>query len=119
IDQLKEVYIDGELETIDTVQWYPKLMRKDYTVGLGVSASGLDDPDQQFYENYVCNAERNDNGYCNPELDALVDHQSIETDPDKRRALVWAIERKLAEDVARPISFTRVLQAAGSPMSKG
>ena len=33
IDQLKEIYIDGELEPIDTAQWFPKVMRKDYTVG--------------------------------------------------------------------------------------
>ena len=29
IDQLKEIYIDGELETVETAQWVPKLMRKD------------------------------------------------------------------------------------------
>src|SRR5229473_8096566 len=28
IDQLKEVYIDGELETIDTTNWFPKIMRR-------------------------------------------------------------------------------------------
>src|SRR5215831_20230589 len=28
IDQLKEVYIDGELEMIDTTNWLPKVMRK-------------------------------------------------------------------------------------------
>ena len=28
IDQLKEVYIDGELETIDTTNWFPKVRRK-------------------------------------------------------------------------------------------
>jgi peptide/nickel transport system substrate-binding protein len=27
IDQLKEVYIDGELETIDTTNWFPKIRR--------------------------------------------------------------------------------------------
>jgi len=26
IDQLKEVYIDGELEMIDTANWLPKVM---------------------------------------------------------------------------------------------
>src|ERR1700731_2374532 len=31
IDQLKEIYIDGQLETVDTTQWYPKIMRKDFT----------------------------------------------------------------------------------------
>src|SRR6476660_4766415 len=36
IDQLKHIYIDGVLETIDTTQWYPKIMRKDYTDGLNI-----------------------------------------------------------------------------------
>jgi hypothetical protein len=72
IDQLKEIYIDGQLETIDTTQWYPRIMRKDYTVGLNVSESAVDDPDQQFYENYVCAAERNYTGYCSTEVDKLV-----------------------------------------------
>ena len=25
IDQLKQIYIDGELEPVDTTQWYPKV----------------------------------------------------------------------------------------------
>src|SRR5438132_10642661 len=49
IDQLKEVYIDGELETVDTTQWYPNIMRRDYTVGLNVSEIGVDDADEQVY----------------------------------------------------------------------
>ena len=48
IDQLKEVYIDGELETIDTTNWFPKVMRKDYIVGLNLAGSGPD-PDQNLY----------------------------------------------------------------------
>jgi peptide/nickel transport system substrate-binding protein len=36
IDQLKEIYIDGELETVETANWVPKLMRKDFNVGLNV-----------------------------------------------------------------------------------
>ncbi len=105
IDQLKEVYIDGVLETIETANWYPKLTRKDYAVAVSVSENGLDDPDQQFYENYVCGADRNYTGYCNPEVDKLIDQQSIESDPEKRRRLVWQIEKKLAEDGARPVLF--------------
>src|SRR5207245_11532547 len=73
IDQLKEIYIDGTLNAIDTTQWYPTVMRKDYMVGLTVSENGLDDPDQQFYENFECGAERNYTGYCSPEVDKLVD----------------------------------------------
>jgi peptide/nickel transport system substrate-binding protein len=29
----------------------------------------------------------------------------MEADPEKRRELVWAIERELAEDASRPIIF--------------
>jgi hypothetical protein len=53
IDQLKEIYIDGDLNPLDTTQWYPTLMRKDYKV-LNVTETAIDDPDPAFYENYVC-----------------------------------------------------------------
>ena len=105
IDQLKQLHIDGELETIDTAQWYPKVMRKDYTVALNLTGSTVDDPDQGLYENYTCGAEGNYNGYCNPEVDKLIDRQSVESDRQKRKQLAWEIERKLAEDDARPIVY--------------
>ncbi|MBV8507773.1 MAG: ABC transporter substrate-binding protein, partial [Alphaproteobacteria bacterium] len=52
IDQLKEIWIDAELEPIETANWFPKLARKDYQIGVNVTGSGVDDPDQQFFENY-------------------------------------------------------------------
>jgi len=102
IDQLKQIYIDGELEAVDTTQWYPRLMRKDFKVGLNVTESEVDDPDAQFYENYSCGAMRNYTGYCNKLVDELIERQSRETNTDKRRQLVWQIERKLIEEDARP-----------------
>ena len=105
IDQLKEIYIDGQLEPVDTAQWLPKIMRKDYTAALNLTGNGLDEPDQTLYENFTCGAEGNYDGYCNPELDKMVDRQSMEFDQAKRKALIWAIERKLAEDAARPILY--------------
>ena len=119
IDQLKEVYIDGELDTVDTTNWYPKIMRKEYALGLNITESGLDDPDPLFYENYVCGAARNYTSYCNPETDKLVDRQSMETDVGKRRQLVWEVERKLAEDDARPILFYARGAACWQPQLKG
>src|SRR5438132_5832997 len=100
IDQLKEVYINGELDPVDTVQWFPKVMRGDYTVGLNLTGNGVDDPDQTMYENFTCGAEGNYDRYCNPELDKMVDRQSMEFDQAKRKELVWAVEQRLAE--ARP-----------------
>src|SRR5216683_1654259 len=119
IDQLKEIYIDGVLEAVDTTQWYPRIMRKDFTVGLNVSESAVDDPDQQFYENYVCTAERNYTGYCSPEVDKLVDRQSAESDKEKRKELVWEIERRLAQDGARPVIFYPRQATCRHPQVKG
>ena len=119
IDHLKEIYIDAELEPIDTVQWHPKVMRGDYTVGLNLTGNGLDDPDQTLYENFTCGAEGNYDRYCNPELDKMVDRQSMEFDPAKRKELVWAVERKLAEDAARPILWHNRSGTCWHPYVKG
>jgi peptide/nickel transport system substrate-binding protein len=117
IDQLKEIYVDGKLEPVDTVQWYPKVMRGDYTVGLNLTGNGLDD--QTLYENFTCGAEGNYDRYCNPELDKMVDRQSMEFDQKKRKELVWAIERKPAEDAARPILWHNRTGTCWQPYVKG
>ena len=105
IDQLKQVWIDGELEPIDTAQWYPKVQRKDYTVGLNLTGTLVDDPDAMLYENYACGGVGNYDGYCNPEIDKLIDRQSVEANQDKRKKLVWEIERRLTEDGAKPLIY--------------
>ena len=105
IDQLKEIYIDAVLEPVETANWFPKIYRKDYTIAINGTESGVDDPDQQFYENFACGAVRNYTGYCNPEVDKLIDQQSAEPNREKRKQLVWQIERRLAEEGARPIIF--------------
>src|SRR6516165_6836034 len=119
IDQLKQIYIDGMLDPVDTTQWYPKLMRKDYTVGLNITETAVDDPDPAFYENYVCGAMRNYTGYCNAEVDKMVDAQSAESYVEKRKHMVWAIEKKLADDDARPILFYNRAAVCWHPQVKG
>ncbi len=119
IDQLKQIYIDGDLEEIETVNWYPTLMRKDFVVGLNLAENGLDDPDQTFYENFACGADRNYTGYCNPELEKDFDRQSMEADPEKRKHLVWEIDRKLQEDGARPMIYHNRAATCWYPRVKG
>jgi peptide/nickel transport system substrate-binding protein len=119
IDQLKQIYIDGDLEEIDTVNWYPKVMRKDFIIGLNLQENGLDDPDQTFYENFACGAERNYTGYCNRELEQEFDRQSMEADPEKRKRLVWEIDKKLQEDAARPMIYHNRAPSCWYPQVKG
>jgi peptide/nickel transport system substrate-binding protein len=119
IDQLKTIYIDGELEPIDTTVWYTKLARKDYQVGMNLTGVGIDDPDVNFYENYYSTSDRNYTAYKNPEVDRLIDAQSAELDREKRKKLVWEIETKLADDAARPILGYNVANTCWDPKVKG
>ncbi|HEY5306475.1 MAG TPA: ABC transporter substrate-binding protein [Pseudolabrys sp.] len=105
IDQLKQIYIDAELEPVESGAWFAKVARNDYSVGLNLTGNGIDDPDQAFYENYACGSERNYTHYCNKDIEKLFDAQSVETDLAKRKKMVWDIDKKLQEDVARPILF--------------
>ena len=105
IDQLKSIWIDAELDPVESSAWFAKVARNDYSVGLNLTGNGIDDPDQAFYENFGCGSERNYTHYCNKDLQVLFDKQSQETDAAKRKKLVWDIDKKLQEDVARPILF--------------
>jgi len=46
IDQLKDIYIDGELDVVETGVWFAKIARGEYSVGLNLTGNGVDDPDQ-------------------------------------------------------------------------
>jgi peptide/nickel transport system substrate-binding protein len=118
IDQLKHVYIDGELEEVDTPQYFPKLSRKDFNVALNLQTSGPD-PDPTLNNFYGCEASLNRDGYCNPEVDELIERQSREGDPTRRKEVLWQIERKLAADVARPILFYVKGATCRQPYVKG
>src|SRR6516164_4422316 len=63
-------------------------------LSLNITEAEVDDRDPAFYENYVCGAQRNYTGYCNREVDQLVEEQSQQTDPGVRKRLVWEIEQK-------------------------
>ncbi|HEX3115895.1 MAG TPA: ABC transporter substrate-binding protein [Bradyrhizobium sp.] len=119
IDQLKSIYIDGELDVVETANWFSKVARKDYALGLNLTGNAVDDPDQSFYENYSCGSERNYTNYCNKEIEKLFDQQSQETDVAKRKKLVWEIDKQLQEDVARPIIFHGRQGTCWQPYVKG
>jgi peptide/nickel transport system substrate-binding protein len=119
IDQLKKIHIAGELEVVDTSIWHAKVTRGEYAIGLNLTGVGVDDPDVNLYENYSCNSERNYTKYCNKDVDALIDKQSQESDIEKRKKIVWDVERLLAEDLARPIIFYDRANTCWQPHLKG
>ena len=117
-DHLKEIYIDAQLDIADTPMFYNRVFRKDYQVGMNATGLSLDDPDQVLFETYSCGSLRNYTHYCNRELETLFDRQSREADMDKRRRMVWDIERTLAADVARPVTYHAYQAACWQPWVK-
>lgn len=104
IGQLKEIFIDADLDTVETALWVPKLIRREYQIALSQVGNGVDDPDQNYPENYACGS-RTYMDYCNKEIDALIATQSAERDQEKRKQIAWEIDRKLTEDAVRPMIY--------------
>src|SRR5205807_1447945 len=104
ISQLKEIFIDAEMELVETAIWVPKLIRREYQMALSQVGNGVDDPDQNYPENYACGS-RTYMDYCNKEVDALIAAQSAERDPVKRKEIAWAIDRRLTGDAVRPMIY--------------
>jgi len=119
IDQMKQIHIEGELEPVDTTIWHAKVQRKDYAIGLNTTGVGVDDPDVNLVENYTCKSDRNYTGYCNEDVDRLIFAQSRETDPAKRKEIVWQAERLIADEVARPIILHNRSGTCWQPYVKG
>jgi peptide/nickel transport system substrate-binding protein len=94
-------------------------VRADFVLALTAIGSGLDDPDQNFYENYICSSKRNYTRYCSREVDELIERQSIESDVNRRRELVWEIDRRLQQDIARPILYYMRKATCWAPRVKG
>src|SRR5260370_852439 len=52
IDQLKQIYIDGELDVVETANWFPKIARKDFMIAGNLTGSGADAPHPYFFHPY-------------------------------------------------------------------
>ena len=105
VDQLNKIYFDADLEVIESAVWFARMGRGDFAVGANNTGAAIDDPDVMLKENFACKSELNFSRYCNADVDKLLAAQSEEVDVEKRKQLVWQIERKLIEDVARPMIY--------------
>jgi len=103
INELKQVGIEASLKQVETAQWHPMATRGDYQIGANLTGVGVDEPDANFYENYACGSPRNYSFYCSEQVAKMVDQQSQELNPKKRQQMVWAIQKKLEDDAARPM----------------
>ena len=108
INELKQVGIEATLKQVETAQWHPMATRGDYQIGANLTGIGPDDPDANFYENYVCGSPRNYSQYCSEQVNQMIEQQSQELDVKKRLAQVAAIQKKVEDDAARPLLDWRI-----------
>ena len=109
IDQLKEIYIDGELELVDTAVWFTKIARKDYAIG-----AQHDRQRRRRSRPDLLRALRLQVGAQLHRLLQSRDREAVRravarADLEKRKKIVWEIDRKLLEDGARPIIMWNAL----------
>jgi peptide/nickel transport system substrate-binding protein len=119
INELKQIGIESTLKQIETAQWHAMAVRGEYQIGANLTGLGADDPDGNFYENYACGSPRNYTHYCSEQVTKMIDQQSQEIDQKKRLAMVYAIQKKLEEDAARPILSWRMDYFTHWPHVKG
>lgn len=119
IDQLKTVFIEAELEMLDTSIWYSTMARRNFSIAVNNSGTAIDDPDVTFYEHYSCGSERNYANYCDPEMQKKFEEQSTTLDQDERRLLVQEIDRQMQRDVVRPVVYHAGAATCLHPHLKG
>lgn len=119
IDHLRAINVAAELELVDSTMWYNRMTRKDYAIALNNTGLALDEPDVNFFENYACDSQRNYTRYCNKDVEAMFVEQSSMIDQEKRKELVWEIDRRLQEEGARPVIFHNISATCAHPYVKG
>jgi peptide/nickel transport system substrate-binding protein len=95
LDQLKSVGIEGEIDARETVAYLDLLRGRNFQITASSSALALDDPDQVFSQHYLCQGTENFPQICDAEVERLFNEQQREVDFERRRELVWEMQRRL------------------------
>jgi peptide/nickel transport system substrate-binding protein len=96
IDQWKQIGVTATHDVKETAAYTADLRNKNFDVGLDFNCDYFDEPDLQlakFYSASGLGKGLNLSHYDDPKLDDMINAQSRETDPEKRKKLVWDIER--------------------------
>jgi peptide/nickel transport system substrate-binding protein len=96
INEWKKIGVTATHEVKETAAYVADLRNKNFDVGLDFNCDYFDEPDLQlakFRSASGLGKNLNLSHYDDPKLDGMIDAQAKETDPAKRKQLVWEIER--------------------------
>ncbi len=95
---LAQIGIDIEVNTVDTATIVNRRNSGEYSVMAFPSSTAFDDPDG-YWARFQCDNPSNFFGYCNERFDELFTMQSQELDRQKRIEMTHEIERILLADL--------------------
>lgn len=96
INEWKKIGVTANHTVKETAAYQADLRSKAFDVGLSFNCDFFDEPNLQlakFVSVSKVGAAFNESHYDDPKLDGMIEAQSRETDPAKRKALVGEIER--------------------------
>jgi peptide/nickel transport system substrate-binding protein len=96
INEWKKIGVTATHEVKETAAYLADLRNKNFDVGLDFNCDYFDEPDLQlakFYSASGLGKGLNLSHYDDPALDRMIDAQARETDAEKRKQMVWQIER--------------------------
>lgn len=108
-EQLARVGIEITIRLLDLPTLQDLLYKRNFESALWPNASGFNDPDPIFADNFLTGAPRNMSGFSDPQFDKWYDEQSRTLDPAKRKQIVLDMQRRLHEVLPSSVLYWGVL----------
>jgi peptide/nickel transport system substrate-binding protein len=99
--QLGQVGIRAEVVPVEPGAYQDMVVKRDFSMIAHSHSFALDDPDAVLFDQYSCKGFENYPGLCDPAVEDLLDRQSRELDPARRKSLVDEVQRKIWEADAK------------------
>ncbi|MFH1485671.1 MAG: ABC transporter substrate-binding protein, partial [Chloroflexota bacterium] len=96
-DQLRKLDIEIALKTVDDATFYDIRDKRTYETFSHRRPMSVNEPDDIFMKEYKTGANDNWSNLSDPELDRLIDLQSREQDPEKRKTVVRQANERIEE----------------------
>lgn len=110
IEDLRAVGIDADADQQETARYYDAMSSGNFDLAGHAGWIGGFDPDFILYEYFYTDSARNYGKYSNPEVDRLIDEQSLTLDPEERRQKAWEVGEILLRDQVRTLGgFQRAI----------
>ncbi len=116
--QLAEVGVEIGIEQEAFATWLDRQAAGDYDAFL-LGWLGNLDPFGFYHAQHVCEGTSNFQGYCNPEVDELLNQAAAETDQDARKALYDQAAELIVDDVSYLYLYNPDVVQAWAPDLEG